>query len=116
MFVYYHSTNQAPVSNYFSANLSDTKFNTTWHLNNLKDERSANVMCKDYEATKGTMLEIWKEGTLRVKTTLRAWEPSSRGNNCIQAVASGSKPSVALGATLAHGNDYQIIVTNLRKK
>ena len=62
------------------------------------------------------MLEIWSAGDLRLKTTLRAWEPSVRNDVCIQAICSGPKPSTSLGATFASNGLYDIIVTNLRKK
>ena len=67
--------------------------------------------------TPSTMLEIYTGGDLRIKTTLKAWEPSPRNpSECIQAICSGPKPATSRGATLANNNYYDIIVTNLRKK
>ena len=115
-FRFLNSSTQYPSSNQFSANDNNTATNNTWHFYNLKSEKGGNVLCNEYEATNNTMLEIWSAGDLRLKTTLRAWEPSVRNDVCIQAICSGPKPSTSLGATFASNGLYDIIVTNLRKK
>ena len=115
-FKYVQSSVTAPGFSQFSANDSNSANNTNWHFYNMYDNNNLSVMCKDYEKTDTTMLEIWNQGTLRVRTTLKAWQPSSRSPTCMQAICSGGKPSTALGATLSGTGYYDIIITNLRKK
>jgi len=115
-FSYVSSSSSPPSMGQFSANDSSTANNTNWHFYNMYDNNNLSVMCKDYEKTDTTMLEIWNKGSLRVRTTLKAWQTSSRSPTCMQAICSGGKPSTALGATLAGGSYYDIIITNLRKK
>ena len=73
-------------------------------------------MCKNYELTDSTMLEIYTGGDLRIKTTLKSWGPSPRSATCIEAICSGPRVTTTRGATLAGNSYYDIIVTNLRKK
>ena len=113
---YVSSSSTPPSMGQFSANDNNTANNTNWHFYNMHDNNNLSVMCKDYEKTDTTMLEIWNQGSLRVRTTLKAWQPSSRSPTCMQAICSGGKPSTALGATLASNSYYDIIITNLRKK
>jgi len=113
---YVSSSSTPPSMGQFSANDSNTANNKEWHFYNMHDNNNLSVMCKDYEKTDTTMLEIWNQGTLRVRTTLKAWQPSPRSATCIQAICSGGKPSTALGATLSGTGYYDIIITNLRKK
>jgi hypothetical protein len=115
-FQYLNSASSPPSYNQFSANEGSTTSNKNWHFYNLYDNMNNSVMAKDYEKTDSTMLEIWNQGSLRVRTTLRAWETSPRSANVIEAICSGPKPSTALGATLSGSSYYDIIITNLRKK
>jgi len=115
-FQYLSSQSSPPSFNQFSARYGDTGSNKEWHFYNLYDNMGLSVMAKDYEKTDTTMLEIWNQGSLRVRTTLRAWATSPRSATCMQAICSGPKPSTALGATISSSSYYDIIITNLRKK
>ena len=115
-FKYVQSSSSYPGTQQFSANGSDSTTNNTWHFYNLKDNNNVSVMCKNYEITDATMLEIYTGGDLRIKTTLKSWGTSPRSATCIQAICSGARPSTSRGATLAGNSYYDIIVTNLRKK
>ena len=102
--------------NTFCADSNNTKYNLTWHLYNLKDDRGANVWCRDYLPTTDTVFEIWSNSSIMVMTTIKDWKSSRKGSSFIEFNASGPQPTVGNGTYLVDKSQYQLILSNLIKK
>ena len=61
----------------FGASSTNMGSNKTFYFYKLYDAKGASATANSYEATDSTMLEIWSNGNLVVKTTLKDWKPST---------------------------------------
>ena len=52
------------------------------------------MQCKNYEATTGSIFELWEGQTLLVKTAIKDWKTSTRGNTAMMFSCAGYKPTV----------------------
>ena len=110
------SSSGAPGDNYFTTVSSSTSSNKEWHFKNLWDSTANGVQLKNYEATKGSTLEIWENTTLLVKTPIMNWKTSTRGSTAIQFDAAGYKPTIYAAVYLNTSSIYRVILTNMKKK
>jgi len=112
----FNSSSNAPNDNYFTTVSSLTSSNKEWHFKNLYDVTGASIQCKNYEATTGSILEIWEGQTLLVKTAIKDWKTSTRGNTSMMFNCAGYKPTVYGAVYLDTAKIYGIFLTNMKKK
>ena len=112
----FNSSSNAPNDNYFTTVSSLTSSNKEWHFKNLYDVTGASIQCKNYEATTGSILEIWEGQTLLVKTAIKDWKTSTRGNTSMMFNCAGYKPTVYGAVYLDTNKIYGIFLTNMKKK
>jgi len=112
----FNSSSNAPNTNYFTTVSSLTSSNKEWHFKNLWDYTGIGVNCKDYEATAGSVFELWDGQTLLVKTSIRDWMTSTRGDTSMQFHCAGYKPTVYGAVYLDTNKIYGIFLTNMKKK
>lgn len=106
----------APTDTSFRTGSTSMQYNKEFHFKKLYAPDGTNAYLKDYEATPSTMLEIYNRGVLLVRTTIKDYKASTRGNNSMMFYVSGSSASVHNYSSLENNNYYQIILTNMRKK
>ena len=112
----FNSSSNAPNDNYFTTVSSLTSSNKEWHFKNLWGTAGGSVLCKDYEATTGSILEIWEGTKLLVKTSIKDWKTSTRGNTAMMFNCAGYKPTVYDAVYLDTAKVYSIFLTNMKKK
>jgi hypothetical protein len=112
----FNSSSNAPNDNYFTTVSSLTSSNKEWHFKNLWSPNGGSVLCKDYEATTGSILEIWEGTKLLVKTSIKDWKTSTRGNTAMMFNCAGYKPTVYDAVYLDTAKVYSIFLTNMKKK
>jgi hypothetical protein len=112
----WNSSSNAPNDNYFTTVSSLTSSNKEWHFKNLWGTAGGSVLCKDYEATTGSILEIWEGTKLLVKTSIKDWKTSTRGNTAMMFNCAGYKPTVYDAVYLDTAKVYSIFLTNMKKK
>ena len=112
----WNSSSNAPNDNYFTTVSSLTSSNKEWHFKNLWDTGGTSIQCKNYEATTGSILEIWEGTSLLVKTSIRDWKTSTRGNTAMMFNCAGYKPTVYDAVYLDTAKVYSIFLTNMKKK
>ena len=106
----------APTDTSFRTESTSLQYNKRFHLKKLYESSGANAFLKDYEATPSTMFEIYNRGVLQVRTSIKNFVDSDRGNNSMMFDASGSATSVHNYGTLTSSTAYQVVLTNMRKK
>ena len=112
----FNSSSNAPNDNYFTTVSSLTSSNKEWHFKNLWDTGGTSIQCKNYEATSGSILEIWEGTSLLVKTSIRDYKTSTRGSSAVQFICSGYKPTVYDAVYLDTAKIYRVFLTNMKKK
>ena len=112
----WNSSSNAPSDNYFTTVSSLTSSNKEWHFKKLWDSNANGVQCKDYQATEGSTLEIWKGTDLLVKTAIMNWKTSTRGVTSMMCNAGGYKPTMYASVYLNTSDVYSVILTNMVKK
>ena len=112
----WNSSSNAPNDNYFTTVSSLTSSNKEWHFKNLLDTGGTSIQCKNYEATSGSILEIWEGTSLLVKTSIRDYKTSTRGSSAVQFICSGYKPTVFDAVYLDTAKIYRVFLTNMKKK
>ena len=100
----------------FSASSTNMGSNKTFYFYKLYDAKGASATANSYEATDSTMLEIWSNGNLVVKTTLKDWKPSTYSSGDRQATISGFSPMTFSGSSLNTSVSYGIVLSGLKKK
>ena len=95
------------------ANMGSAK---TFYFYKLYDVTGATATVYQYEPTASTMLEIWKQGVLMIKTALKDWGASSYSSSDIQARISGYGPITIDGESLSGSYNYGVIISGLKKK
>ena len=95
------------------ANLGSAKL---FYFYQLYDYTGASVLVNNYEATPSTMLEIWRNGVLMIKTGLKEWGASSYSSTDIQARICGYGPVTIDGDSLSGSYSYGVVISGLRKK
>ena len=112
----YITSSGAPGENQFTTASASTYSNKKFTFRNLYNHAGERVNLIDYDAVKGSMLEIYKGGNLLVKTVLKNWLTSSASSLCVQFEVSGYKATVYDSSYFNTTDVYNIIITNLRKK
>ena len=112
----YSTSSGAPGENQFTTASASTYSNKKFTFRNLYNHAGERVNLIDYDAVKGSMLEIWKGGNLLVKTVIKNWLTSSASSLCVQFEVSGYKATVYDSSYFNTTDVYSIIITGLRKK
>ena len=99
----------------FGATSANMGSNKNFYFYKLYSANGATVDVKNYEATESTMLEIWTNGELVVKTALHDWQQSSYSSADIQAKISGFKVMTSAGNLNTSAN-YGVVLSGLKKK
>jgi hypothetical protein len=94
------------------ANMGSAKL---FYFYKLYDANGATATAYKYETTASTMLEIWKQGVLMIKTALKDWGESSYSSSDIQARISGYGPITIDGESLSSSYNYGVIISGLKK-
>ena len=105
-----------PGTNQFTSADQSMATNNLYHLYNLKDDKGANAYVKDYLPTLDTVWEVWNGSSLRVRTTIKNWATSRKGQSYIEFNVSGPKPTVGASDQFRTNYPYQLFLTNLKKK
>ena len=105
----------APTDNSFRTDSTSLQYNKKFHLKKLYEASGANAFLKDYEATPSSMFEIYDRGVLQVRTSIKNFVSSDRGNNSMMFSVSGTGASVHNYSSLTSNKAYQVILTNMRK-
>ena len=106
----------APTDNSFRTESTSMQYNKTFHFKKLYESSGANAFLKDYEATPSSMFEIYDRGVLQVRTSIKNFVDSDRGNSSMMFDVSGISASVHSYNSLTSSKAYQVILTNMRKK
>jgi hypothetical protein len=61
------------------------------------------------------MFEIYERGVLQLRTSIKNFIASDRGNNSMMFDVSGTGASVHNYSSLVSNNSYQVILTNMVK-
>jgi len=112
----YRAGSNSPSDGQFSTITGSTSSNKEWHIKQLWDSSGASVQVKGYEATTGSMFEIWDNTDLIIRTSIKDWQDSNRNSNCRMFSCSGYKPTVYKATNLSEGTNYNVILTNMKKK
>ena len=112
----FNSSSNAPNDNYFTTVSSLTSSNKEWHFKNLWDYTGGSIQCKNYQATVGSTFELWEGQTLLVKTVIKDWKTSTRGNTSMMFNCAGYKPTIYGAVYLDTNKIYSVILTNMKKK
>jgi hypothetical protein len=112
----YRAGSNSPSDGQFSTITGSTSSNKEWHIKQLWDSSGASVQVKGYEATTGSMFEIWDNTDLIIRTAIKDWQDSNRNSNCRMFSCSGYKPTVYKATNLSEGTNYNVILTNMKKK
>jgi hypothetical protein len=94
------------------ANMGSAKL---FYFYKLYDANGATATAYKYEATASTMLEIWRNGILMIKTAIKDWGESSYSSSDIQARISGYGPITIDGESLSSSYNYGVIISGLKK-
>ncbi len=100
--------------NQFGASNASMGSNKTFYFYKLYDANGATATANSYEATESTMLEIWSNGDLIIKTGLKNWQPSSYSSGDRQASISGYGPMTYSGS-LSTSYNYGVVISGLKK-
>ena len=112
-----YSTSSPPQGeNQFSTSSASTYSNKIYTFRNLYSYTGAKVNLKDYDAVRGSMIEIWKGNSLMVKTVIKNWLTSPASTMCVQFEVSGYKATVYNSSNFNTSDIYSVIITGLRKK
>ena len=87
-----------------------------YYFYKLHDHTGDEVQLNNYKTTPSTMLEIWKQGSLIVKTSLVAFEESSFSSADTQARVSGLNVTTHADELFDGTSNYGIVITNLQLK
>ena len=101
------------VSGEFSATSPDMSSNKDFYFWKMYDLKGSQTYAQDFEVTPSTMLEIWKGGSLIVKTGIKEWAVYDGAD--VKATISGNKP-IAQSQNLNSNDRYGIIISGLAKK
>ena len=82
----------------------------------LVPESGDEVQLNKYKTTPSTMLEIWKQGNLIVKTSLVAFEESTYSTADTQARVSGLNVTTHADELFDSDSNYGIVISNLQLK
>ena len=106
----------APTDNSFRTESTSLQYNKKFHFKKLYTSEGANAFLKDYKSTPSTMLEIYDRGVLQVRTSIKNFVTSDRGNNSMMFDVSGTGASIHNYSSLTSNNSYQVVLTNMVKK
>jgi len=99
----------------FSANTTNMGSNKTFYFFKLHNAKDETILVRNYETTESTMLEIWTNGELIIKTALKDWKESSYSSGDIQAKISDYGPMTYAG-NLNTSMVYGVVISGLKKK
>jgi len=102
----------APTDNSFRTESTSLQYNKKFHFKKLYTSEGANAFLKDYKSTPSTMLEIYDRGVLQVRTSIKNFVTSDRGNNSMMFDVSGTGASVHNYSSLTSNKAYQVVLTN----
>ena len=105
----------APNDTSFRSESTSLQYNKKFHLKKLYTSEGANAFLKDYKATPSTMFEIYERGVLQLRTSIKNFIASDRGNNSMMFDVSGTSSTVHNYSSLVSNNSYQVILTNMVK-
>ena len=105
----------APTDTSFRTESTSLQYNKRFHFKKLYTSEGANAFLKDYKATPSTMLEIYDRGVLQVRTSIKSFVTSDRGNNSMMFDVSGTGASVHNYSSLTSNKAYQVVLTNMVK-
>ena len=105
----------APTDTSFRTESTSLQYNKRFHFKKLYTSEGANAFLKDYKATPSTMLEIYDRGVLQVRTSIKNFVTSDRGNNSMMFDVSGTGASVHNYSSLTSNKAYQVVLTNMVK-
>ena len=112
----WNSSSPPQGENQFSTSSASTYSNKIYTFRNLYSYTGAKVNLKDYDAVRGSMIEIWKGNSLMVKTVIKNWLTSPASTMCVQFEVSGYKATVYNSSNFNTSDIYSVIITGLRKK
>jgi len=112
----WNSSSPPQGENQFSTADASTYSNKIYTFRNLYSYTGAKVNLKDYDAVRGSMIEIWKGNSLMVKTVIKNWLTSPASTMCVQFEVSGYKATVYNSSNFNTSDIYSVIITGLRKK
>ena len=112
----WNSSSPPQGENQFSTASASTYSNQIYTFRNLYSYTGAKVNLKDYDAVRGSMIEIWKGNSLMVKTVIKNWLTSPASTMCVQFEVSGYKATVYNSSNFNTSDIYSVIITGLRKK
>ena len=87
-----------------------------YYFYKLHDYTGDEVQLNKYKTTPSTMLEIWKQGNLIVKTSLVAFEESTYSTADTQARVSGLNVTTHADELFDSDSNYGIVISNLQLK
>ena len=87
-----------------------------YYFYKLHDYTGDEVQVNKYKTTPSTMLEIWKQGNLIVKTSLVAFEESTYSTADTQARVSGLNVTTHADELFDSDSNYGIVISNLQLK
>ena len=89
--------------------------NKIFYFYKLYDVEGVLANASSYEATESTMLEIWTNGDLVMKTSLKDWKQSTYSSGDRQATIGGFAP-ITYGGNLTSNSNYGVVISGLKKK
>ena len=89
--------------------------NKIFYFYKLYDVEGVLANASSYEATESTMLEIWTNGDLVMKTSLKDWKQSTYSSGDRQATIGGFAP-MTYGGSLTSNSNYGVVISGLKKK
>ena len=87
-----------------------------YYLYKLHDYTGDEVQVNKYKTTPSTMLEIWKQGSLIVKTSLESFEESTYSAGDTQAKVSGLNVTTHADELFNSNDNYGIVISGLQLK
>ena len=112
--MYWSATTGALSTSQWGTGTSNPSVNGTFYFNRLYTNTGAAASASSYTTTADSVLEVWKNGELIVKTPIYDWRTSDRNSGQRMCEAGGFRVTTTTGATFTSSINYGIILTNMK--
>ena len=113
--MYWTDTTGALSNAQWGTGTNNSSNNGRFYFNRLYTNTGSTVSASSYTTTADSVLEIWKNGVLIVKTPIYNWIASNRNSGQRMCDAGGYRVTTTNGETFNSSVNYGIIITNMEK-
>ena len=111
--MYWTSSTGALTTNQWSTTSNSSSSNKKFYFNRLYTNTGATADASSYTTTDDSMLEVWRNGELVIKTPVKDWTNSDRSSSQRMCEAGGYRVTTTSGQGFTTSVSYGIILTNM---